>query len=206
MTTPTAAVKAALPTARTDEKGAEFGLQEARYADTRPALIIVGDSLGAMWNEQELGALGLSPIAKLSVHGDLTQNVLWRLQNTAVDLSDLKLAVVIAGTNNLTVGNPADEIFEGLLAIVQLLRTKAPAARIAVMQPPPRMARRRYDPAEHAGLNRLIMEQGSPHGYIPVKAPDIDPSDGELYKDGIHLYRRTYRLLTQVVKETIEAA
>lgn len=188
---------------RTDHKGPEFNAQETRYAGVQPALLVTGDSLGAMWAEKELSVLGLQPIVKLAVHGDLTQNMLWRLQNTAVDLSGVRLAILIAGTNNLTDGDAPEHIFRGLVALVETLRKRAPGARIAVMQPPPRTARREYNPADHQALNNLIAAGGDTHGYIAVKAPEMDPTDDTLYKDGVHMYRRAYRLLTAAVADAL---
>lgn len=71
-----------VPVRRSDEKGPAFDEHEARYAGVRPALLVVGDSLGVMWHENELAALGHAPIVKLAVHGDRIQHMLWRLENT----------------------------------------------------------------------------------------------------------------------------
>lgn len=70
---------------------------------------------------------------------DQTQNILWRLENGELDGVNPKVVVLLAGTNN--VGNTpahgdadarADEVTQGLQAIVRAIRTKAPEATIIV--------------------------------------------------------------------------
>jgi lysophospholipase L1-like esterase len=65
---------------------------------------------------------------------DLTQNILWRLQNGELDGVDPKVIVLLAGTNNVGT-EPGDEarvaeITRGLKAIVDLCRQKAPNATV----------------------------------------------------------------------------
>lgn len=73
--------------------------------------------------------------------GDRTQNILWRLENGELDGVNPKVVVLLAGTNNLgdssaTPGDTqakADEIAQGLRAIVDAIRTRAPGATLVVM-------------------------------------------------------------------------
>jgi lysophospholipase L1-like esterase len=65
---------------------------------------------------------------------DLTQNILWRLQNGELDGVDPKVIVLLVGTNNVGT-EPGDEakvaeITRGVKAIVDLCRRKAPNATI----------------------------------------------------------------------------
>jgi len=72
--------------------------------------------------------------------GDQTQNILWRLENGELDGVNPKVVVVLAGTNN--VGDllaasdshtRADDITQGLQAILRVIRRKAPSATVVVM-------------------------------------------------------------------------
>ena len=72
--------------------------------------------------------------------GDRTQNILWRLENGELDGVNPKVVVVLAGTNN--VGDllaasdshtRADDITQGLQAILRVIRRKAPSATVVVM-------------------------------------------------------------------------
>ena len=65
---------------------------------------------------------------------DLTQNILWRLQNGELDGVNPKVIVLLAGTNNVGT-QPGDaaaiaDISRGVRAIVDLCRQKAPDATI----------------------------------------------------------------------------
>lgn len=70
---------------------------------------------------------------------DLTQNILWRLNNGELDGVNPKVIVLLAGTNN--VGNRVsaddsarvDDVTKGLKAILDTMRAKAPAATIILM-------------------------------------------------------------------------
>lgn len=68
--------------------------------------------------------------------GDMTQNILWRLQNGELDGVNPKVIVVLAGTNNVGRTPPDDgkiaEITRGLKAIVDTCRQKAPAATLVL--------------------------------------------------------------------------
>jgi lysophospholipase L1-like esterase len=68
--------------------------------------------------------------------GDTTQNILWRLQNGELDGVNPKVIVLLAGTNNVGKA-PADdarvaEITQGIKAILDLCRQKAPSATIVL--------------------------------------------------------------------------
>jgi lysophospholipase L1-like esterase len=72
---------------------------------------------------------------------DTTANILWRLQNGELDGVNPKAIVLLAGTND--VGNNPDEskierVAEGIKAILDVMRQKAPAATIILMGITPR--------------------------------------------------------------------
>ncbi len=69
--------------------------------------------------------------------GDTTQNILWRLQNGELEGVDPKAIVILGGTNNVG-REPGDnanvaDIANGIKAIVDLCRKKAPHATIVLM-------------------------------------------------------------------------
>src|SRR5204863_5178878 len=68
--------------------------------------------------------------------GDLTQHILWRLENGELDGVNPKIIVILAGTNNVG-REPGDDrkvadITKGVKAIVDLCRKKAPRATIVL--------------------------------------------------------------------------
>ena len=82
-------------------------------------------------------------VLNLGFGWDRTQNVLWRLNNGELDGLDPKLVIVHIGTNNTSETknarmNTAAEIVEGIAAIYTSVRTKAPNAKIVLMEIMPR--------------------------------------------------------------------
>lgn len=99
-------------------------------------LIFVGDSITQGWEGpgKEVWAefYGDRNAVNLGISGDQTQHVLWRLDNGNVDGISPKLAVVMIGTNNYK-ANTAEEIGEGVAAVVQKLRAKLPNTKVLLL-------------------------------------------------------------------------
>lgn len=101
-------------------------------------LIFVGDSITQGW-ETEGKEIWQDRYAKynalnLGISGDRTQHVLWRLQHGNLDHIKPKLAVVMIGTNNTNADdNTAEEIAEGITAIVDTIKSKLPDANILLL-------------------------------------------------------------------------
>ncbi len=67
--------------------------------------------------------------------GDTTNNILWRLQNGELEGLRPKLFVVLAGTNNIKRSSTIDDaqdIANGVLAIIKTCRDASPSAKIVV--------------------------------------------------------------------------
>ena len=97
------------------------------------SVLLVGDSLvnglaryHRVWSEyfEPLRALNFG------VGGDRTQHVLWRIENCEIS-SNLPVAFVHCGTNNLDRDNPA-EIRDGIASIVYTIQEKKPNANFIV--------------------------------------------------------------------------
>lgn len=70
------------------------------------------------------------------IGGDQTQHVLWRVINGALDDVEPKVIVLLVGTNNYE--HSAEEVTEGILAIVDAIQERQPQAELVVMGIPPR--------------------------------------------------------------------
>lgn len=68
----------------------------------------------------------------LGISGDNTEHVLWRLDHYDLTKITPRLAIIMIGQNNGP-HNTAEEIAEGVEAIVQLLRTQLPETKILVL-------------------------------------------------------------------------
>lgn len=128
---------AIVPVPRPDEVWIERHNQfNERVKQGNVDLIFVGDSITHGWESdgKEVWAQYYEKrnAMNLGIGGDQTQHVLWRLDNGNIEGIQPKLAVLLIGTNNV-LENTAEEIGEGITAIVQKLRQKLPETKILVL-------------------------------------------------------------------------
>eukprot|EP00752_Nemacystus_decipiens_P005408 g4903.t1 len=70
----------------------------------------------------------------LGVAGDMTQHLLWRVQNGELpDVLQPEAIMVAIGTNNLSAGMSAEDTVTGVRALVKYLRQERPDALVVVM-------------------------------------------------------------------------
>ena len=101
-------------------------------------LLFVGDSITQGWEGKGKAVwekyYGKRKAMNAGLSGDRTQHVLWRLDHGNVDGIHPKLAVVMIGTNNSNKDdNSAEQIGEGIKAIVGKLREKLPETKILLL-------------------------------------------------------------------------
>src|SRR5262245_6755939 len=142
---PAAAIPADRPVPRSDQNSmtAHRELLEKR-SKGRIDVYFVGDSITRRWGATDYPQL----LANWTAHffgwnaadfgwgADTTQNMLWRLDNGELDGVNPKIIVVQAGTNNVGKqpgdAGKVDDIANGIRAIVEACRRKAPQATIVV--------------------------------------------------------------------------
>lgn len=95
-------------------------------------LLFVGDSITEMWNQAVFDrAFGGWRTANFGVGGDHTGNLLWRLQNGHAEKLRPKAVVLTIGVNNFNFCDATPEqAYQGVKAVVELLRKIYPDARI----------------------------------------------------------------------------
>lgn len=126
-------------------------------------LVFIGDSVTQGWGSvggRQVNSIGASSwkspehnfgkygALNFGIAGDQTQNLIYRVENGALDGLDPGLIVLMIGTNNLfaPTGNPgfpaadyvgpahtADEVADGVLAAVQAIHQHAPSANILTL-------------------------------------------------------------------------
>lgn len=101
-------------------------------------LIFIGDSITHGWEGSGKSVwakyYGKRKAVNLGISGDRTQHVLWRLDNGNVAGISPKAAVVMIGTNNSGKGrNSAPEMVDGVIAVVEKLRTKLPKTKVLLL-------------------------------------------------------------------------
>jgi len=143
--------------------------------------------------------------------GDLTQNILWRLQNGELDNVKPKVIVLLAGTNNVGNKSPAEDdqravdIPRGIKAILDVLRRKAPKATIILMGIFPRNDNMAVMPIINQ-VNETISKfaDGKKIRYLNINDKMAD-KDGKLFegitvKDGLHLDVKGYQVWADALK------
>ncbi len=128
---------ASLPAPKTGNKRF-FELHESFLARTKAGpigLLFLGDSITEGWKkaphiwEHYYGAF--QP-ANFGISGDQTQHVIWRIENGELDGITPKVVVLMIGTNN-TSQHTAAQIAAADRRIVQMLRTRLPAAKVLLL-------------------------------------------------------------------------
>ena len=157
-------------------------------------ICLLGDSITAMWPGDLLAKYcGKFPIANFGIGGDRTENVLWRLERGELKGTSPKVVVLLIGTNNMGF-NSAEEIAEGVAAVVQHLRTKLPTTKILLVGIFPK----KDAPLEKiAATNALVakLDDGKFVRYRDFSGPFLD-KDGKIVNamlsDAVHLTKKGY--------------
>src|SRR5262249_58422362 len=103
-------------------------------------VLFLGDSITDAWggpghnsksNGAEVFAKEFEPLktANFGIGGDQTQHVLWRLQHRDLEGIHPKVVMLMIGTNN-TAAHSAEQIAEGLTAIVKEIHKRSPQTKI----------------------------------------------------------------------------
>ncbi len=144
--------------------------------------------------------------------GDSTQNVLWRLQHGELDGLNLKIVVLMVGTNDVGSNPPqdnvdakVDDIVRGIRAIVDLVREKAPEAKIVLMGITPRNdgGSMRAMPMIDR-INSEISKLASDNVFYLNINDQLADGSGKLIDgvtdDGLHLSVRGYQIWADALK------
>jgi beta-glucosidase len=146
-------------------------------------------------------------VANFGIAGDTTQGVLWRLQNGEGEGFQPKAVMLMIGTNN-TRGNSAEEIAEGVTAVVNELRKDFPEAKILLLAIFPRS--RPDDPVREkiAQINTIIakLHDGEHVTYMDINAKFL-AEDGtiptDIMADRLHPTTKGYEIWAEAVKEPL---
>ena len=139
----------------------------ARAKEGDVDLLFLGDSITEGWAGSGRKVwekyYGNRKAMNAGVGGDRTQHVLWRMDNGNIDGIHPKLAVIMIGTNNSNGNdNTAEEIADGIKAIVKEVREKLPETKILLLGIFPRGA------TTDEQLEKIVTKNGQ---------KEIDPSD-----------------------------
>src|SRR6185295_20244752 len=142
----------------------------------------------------------------LGIGGDRTQHVLYRLQNGNLEGIKPKAAVVMIGTNNSNgEDNSAQQIAEGVKAIVKELRTKEPQMKILVLGIFPRGENINPQRGKITQCNQIIqkLDDGKNVLYLDIGHRLLE-EDGTLsatiMPDYLHLSPKGYEIWAEAIE------
>lgn len=111
---------------------------DARLKRGPSEILFIGDSITYNWASNSRGKpvwdqyYGHLDVVNMGISGDKTENILWRLQHSSLEEVKPKVAVVLAGINNIHRDRP-EQIAEGVEAIVNEILTRAPSCQVLLM-------------------------------------------------------------------------
>jgi len=185
----------------------------ARVAKGSVDLIFIGDSITQAW--ESVGRrvwkkyYGERNAVNLGVSGDRTENVLWRLDNGNIKNIRPKAAVIMIGTNNSGDGrSTAEEMIDGVTAVVDKLRAKLPKMEILLLDIFPRGQRINAQRGKILQVNQVLSRlDARPHvTFLRIGHNFVSP-DGTIAKDimpdFLHLTPKGYEIWAKSIKPTL---
>ncbi|XP_037039005.1 platelet-activating factor acetylhydrolase IB subunit beta homolog isoform X2 [Bradysia coprophila] len=177
-------------------------------------VIFYGDSITDWWAWHGLPVFNRyfaqHGVANYGIAGDQTQHLIWRIQNGEVAGLNPRLVVLKIGTNNLASASVPD-IAQGILTIIQTLRTRLPNTRILLVSVLPRNGVANFD--NISAINSLIAQyhNGQYVFYLDIFNEFTGPVWGTvndyLFWDGLHLseagYQRWAELMNPLFNQLI---
>jgi beta-glucosidase len=184
-----------------------------RVANGNVDLIFIGDSITHGW-EGKGKAVWEKYYTKrnavnLGIGGDRTEHVLWRLDNGNIKNISPKVAVVMIGTNNSGNGrNTAEEMIDGVTAVIEKLRAKLPKTEILLLDIFPRGQRINAQRGKILQVNQVLSRLDSrPHvTFLRIGQTFVSP-DGSIAKDimpdFLHLTPNGYEIWAKSIEPTL---
>jgi len=174
-------------------------------------LLFLGDSITYGWanNGKDVWQRYYGPrhAANFGIGGDRTQHILWRIDNGEIEGLKPKVAVLMIGTNNAG-ANTADEIADGIKAIVRRLREKLPETKILLLgvfprSPNPGPIR---DKLNEVNDKIASLGDGKKVIYLDIGKHFLN-EDGTISKDimpdFLHLSPKGYRIWADAMEPTL---
>ena len=172
-------------------------------------LLFLGDSITQGWNNNEVWKRFYGPrhAANYGIGGDQTQHVLWRIEHGELEGIHPRVVVLMIGTNNVG-SNSADEIAQGVTAIVKDLRKRLPETKVLLLGVFPRGQKPNPGRDKLQEVNRQIsrLDDGSHVSYLDIGKAFLNPDASisrDIMPDYLHLTARGYRLWSEAMEPTL---
>lgn len=167
-------------------------------------VVFIGDSITQGWNGagKAIWDKHFAPMGALNfgIGGDMTQNLLWRLQYGATENLDPKAVVLLIGTNNFAFTEDSPEVIAaGIIAVVDQLEKSYPNADILALGVFPRSESPNHSIRPRIKrINRIAasLNARARVDYLDI-GDSLTESDGSISKDVmpdfLHLSEEGYR-------------
>jgi lysophospholipase L1-like esterase len=190
--------------------------EKVKEVGKKSQLLFIGDSITQGW-EGDAKDIWAERFAKydainLGIGGDRTQHVLFRLDNGNLEGLSPKAAVVMIGTNNSNgEDNTAEQIAEGVRAIVQKLRAKLPSMKILLIPIFPRGENVNPQRGKIMQANQIIQKLADGENVIWVDfghkfINDEGQIPRDIMPDYLHLSKKGYQIWADSIKEPLAKA
>ena len=171
-------------------------------------LVFWGDSITEGWKGKAAWDQHFAPLGAVNfgIGGDMTQNLLWRLDNGSTGKLDPDNVVLLIGTNNygFTDESPV-EVAAGVVTVVGKLQQSYPNADILLMAVFPRSREADHPHREKIRLlNMAIQSLGEQPGitFLDIGEKFLLPDgtiDPELMPDYLHLSENGYAIWADAI-------
>ena len=140
---------------------------------------------------------------------DRIENILWRLDHGELDGVNPKIVVLLAGTNNIGTQPPAD-VAQGIQALLNSIRAKAPTAVVILMAIFPRNDNLAFMPViDEVNRSLAQMADGRAIRFLDINAKLAGPGgrlkDGhDELRDKLHPLLPAYQIWADALKPIIQ--
>jgi beta-glucosidase len=194
-----------------------FEAANARIMQGDVGLLFLGDSITQGWEDagKDIWSefYGKRRAVNLGFSGDRTQHILWRLEHHGLEkLAGPKapgLVVLMIGTNNSNgADNTAQEIGEGIEAVVKSLRVKLPQTKVLVLAIFPRGATPDTQRAKNAQASQIAAKiaDGKMVHFLDI-GPEFLEADGtlptDIMPDLLHLSPTGYGIWAESIEPVV---
>ncbi|MBT4223985.1 MAG: GDSL family lipase, partial [Opitutae bacterium] len=170
-------------------------------------LCFLGDSITSGWPGDLMNMyFGKYKPANFGIGGDRAENVLFRLENGELQWTSPKVIILLLGTNNSGMNNPA-EIALGVANVIRKLRGMLPDTKILLLAIFPSKDPDKNQKTNGANTYLAKMDDGKMVRYLDINAKFMN-QDGKLrndvMRDEVHLNRNGYIIWGENIAQTLD--
>jgi len=216
---PAAHVNAALIPVKHQGKRTDDVIARAKAAPGDYDIEFIGDSITQGWETRGSNVwnqfYGHRKAINMGVSGDRTEHVLWRFEQGQLDGIKAKVAVLMIGTNNSNKNKDGtdtytdSDILEGVVAIVNQIRTRQPDTKIILLGIFPRAKTFSPQRGRLLEINQVLakLDDGQNIFYIDFGSQYVE-LDGSISKgimaDALHPGEAGYKIWANAIEPKLK--